>query len=157
MFKVGVEEATIADLDEQALRVAREKFKARNLKAPWYDEINSWGSREFLDKAKMTANGKLTRASILLLGKETAAHFLSPHPVQIVWNLDAPETAYNHFGPPFFLTTTQVLQCIRNVPQKLFPSNQLMPVEVPKRSTLSFSEFRFEQDPTNRGRMFSIV
>jgi ATP-dependent DNA helicase RecG len=130
-----VPNATYDDLDPQALALAREKFMERHRNAPFHDEIASWAIGPFLDRAKLTASGRLTRAALLLLGKPSAAHFLSPHPAQITWKLDTEESAYEHFGPPFLLTTTQVLHRIRNIRHKLFPNNQLLATEVMKYDT----------------------
>lgn len=119
---------------------ARDKFKERTRNKPWQAEIDGWDWPTFLDKAKLTANGGITRACLLLLGKQTAAHHLSPHPAQITWKLDAEDQDYEHFGPPFMLATTAVLHRIRNTRQKLFPTNQLLPVEILKYDTRSILE-----------------
>ena len=127
--------ATLADLDEQALAKAREKFKEKNRNASFVGEIDSWDDPTFLDKAKVTIQGKITRTAILLLGKSQSSHFLLPHPTQITWKLDAEEKAYEHFGPPFLLTTTEVLRRIRNIKYKIFPDNYLLAAEVNKYET----------------------
>ena len=57
--------ATLADLDPDALALAREKFKERHTNASFRDEIDSWGDEVFLDKAKLTTNGRITRAALL--------------------------------------------------------------------------------------------
>jgi len=134
---VHIPTATIKDLDKTALAEARDKFKARNINQPWCADFDSWSNRKFLDRAKLTINGIQTRASILLLGKPAAAHFLSPHPAQITWYLADNKKDYLHVDPPFFLNTTRILEKInaRNSPQKLFPKNQLLPVEVIKFET----------------------
>lgn len=124
--------ATLADLDPEALALAREKFRERHRAAPFYDEIASWAPEVFLDRAKLTVAGQVTRAALLLLGGPSAVHLLSPHPAQITWKLETEERSYEHFGPPFLLTTTQVLQRIRNIKQRLFPANQLLATEVLK-------------------------
>ncbi len=127
--------ATLADLDSSALALARQKFKERHATAAFFDQIDSWSPEVFLDRAKLTANGQLTRAALLLLGGPSAVHLLSPHPAQITWKLETEERSYEHFGPPFLLTTTQVLQRIRNIKQRLFPANQLLATEVLKYDT----------------------
>lgn len=127
-----VPDATLADLDAGALALAREKFKERHRAASFYNEIDAWTPEAFLDRAKLTANGGMTRAALLLLGGPSAVHLLSPHPAQISWKLETEERSYEHFGPPFLLTTTQVLQRIRNIKQRLFPANQLLATEVLK-------------------------
>ncbi|MFC5300889.1 RNA-binding domain-containing protein [Azospira restricta] len=124
-----------ADLDLGALVLARQKFKERHPTAAFFDQIDSWSTEVFLDRAKLTANGQLTRAALLLLGGPSAVHLLSPHPAQITWKLETEERSYEHFGPPFLLTTTQVLQRIRNIKQRLFPANQLLATEVLKYDT----------------------
>lgn len=130
-----VPDATFDDLDPDALALAREKFKEKHRADAFHDQIDGWEVGTFLDRAKLTANGRLTRAALLLLGKPWAAHFLSPHPAQITWKLEAEELAYEHFGPPFLLNTTQVLHRIRNIKHKLFPANQLLATEVMKYDT----------------------
>lgn len=130
-----VPEASYDDLDPQALALAREKFKERHRNAAFHHEIDGWDIGPFLDRAKLTASGRLTRTALLLLGKPSAAHFLSPHPAEITWKLDTEERAYEHFGPPFLLATTQVLHRIRNIRHKLFPNNQLLATEVMKYDT----------------------
>ena len=137
---VVVDDARIADLDEAALVAGREKFKKKNENEPWYDQIDSWDWATFLDKAKVTANGTITRAAILIFGTSNAAYFLSPHSAQITWKLDAEEKAYQHFWPPWLLTTSDVFKRVRNIPQKLFPSNQLQPIEIQKYETRTILE-----------------
>lgn len=127
-----VEDATFEDLDTDALQLARQKFKEKHTKDKYYDQIDSWTIEQLLDKAKVTVGGKITRAALLLLGNAGAVHKLSPHPAQITWKLETEERAYEHFNPPFLLTTTQVYQQIRNIKQKLFPRNQLIATEVMK-------------------------
>ncbi|MDD5716968.1 MAG: putative DNA binding domain-containing protein [Sulfuricurvum sp.] len=127
-----VENATFEDLDDDALQVARQKFKEKHIKDKYYDQIDSWTIEQLLDKAKVTVGGKITRAALLLLGNAGAVHKLSPHPAQITWKLETEERAYEHFNPPFLLTTTKVYQQIRNIKQKLFPRNQLIATEVMK-------------------------
>lgn len=50
----------------------------------------------------------------------------------MTWKLDGPERAYEHFGPPFLLSTTQLYQRIRNIQLRLLPQDELLPVEVSK-------------------------
>lgn len=125
-------EATAADLAVDALAVAREKFNRKLGSRSMSAEAESWGLDTFLDKARLTRNGKLTRAALLLLGKEEAAHHLSPHPAQITWKLSAEEEAYEHFGPPFLLAIERVFRRIRNVRFRIQAFNRLLPDEIDK-------------------------
>ncbi|MFA6013978.1 MAG: RNA-binding domain-containing protein [Gallionellaceae bacterium] len=129
-----VEGATLDDLDPDAVALAREKFAEKNRNAPFVAEIPNWDTPTFLDKAKITIQGRITRTALLLLGKREASHFL-PTLAQITWKLVGAEQAYEHFGLPLLLTTTQVLHRIRNIGYKLFPQNQLLATEVSKYDT----------------------
>lgn len=129
-----VEGATLDDLDAAAIAVARDKFAEKHHRAPFAAEIAGWDVATFLDKAKITIQGGVTRTALLLLGKPEASHFL-PALAQITWKLVGEEQAYEHFGPPFLLSTTQVLHRIRNIGYKLFPQNQLLATEVSKYDT----------------------
>ena len=74
----------------------------------------------------------MTASALLLLGKAESAHLLSPHPAQLTWRLEGPEKAYEHFGPPFLLTSTALYQRIRNIQIRILPDGQLLPVEIAK-------------------------
>jgi ATP-dependent DNA helicase RecG len=135
-----IDKASIRDLDEEAIKTARLKFKEKFKNERWIDHIEGLDDAAFLDRAGVTANGQITRTAILLLGKAETAHYLSPHPCQLTWKLDSEERAYEHFSPPFLLTTTKLFRNIRNVLQKLYPANQLIPYEVPKYEAKSILE-----------------
>jgi len=127
-----VETASILDLDEEALIVARKKFKDRNVNETFYNDIDNWDASTFLDKAKVTINGKITNTALILLGKPESSHYILPSVAEITWKLDTDEKAYEHFGMPFLLNTTKVYQRIRNYQYKFFPDNQLLSVTVNK-------------------------
>lgn len=127
-----VEGATLADLDPQALKVARERFAAKHANRFSADEIAGWSDATFLNRAKLTQNGAMTRAALLLLGKPESAWRLNPHPVEMTWKLEGEERAYEHFGPPFLLTSSQVFARIRNIQLRLLPENELLAHEVAK-------------------------
>lgn len=60
---VIVEDATIDDLDAEAIEKARKEFVKRNpLKK---EEVQTWDDAKFLDKAKLTIRGKITRATLV--------------------------------------------------------------------------------------------
>lgn len=127
-----VENATIKDLDSDAISLAREKFKEKMAGKPFFDDIDHWSDETFLDKAKITLNGKITNTAIILLGKPESSHYILPSVAQITWKLDTEEKAYEHFEIPFLISVNDVLRQIRNVKYKFFPSNQLIAVEVQK-------------------------
>ncbi|MCA8355628.1 ATP-binding protein [Burkholderia cepacia] len=127
-----VVDAVLDDLDEAAVRKARESFgqKYANRFAP--DEVANWPLATFLDRARITQNGRITRTTLLLLGKAESTWRLSPYPAQLTWKLDGPERAYEHFGPPFLLSTSRLYQRIRNIQLRLLPLDELLPIEVSK-------------------------
>lgn len=149
--------ATIADLDDTALVLAKNKFKEKSINQSFYPEIDTWDTSVLLDKAKLTVNGKITNTAILLLGKPEAVHHLLPSIAEITWKLDTDEKAYEHFGTPFLLTTTKVLQRIRNYQYKFFPDNQLLSIAVNKYETRVILEAMYNaiahQDYTQNARI----
>jgi len=130
-----IADATLDDLDPAAINKAREKFIEKNRNSSFAAEIGGWDDLTFLNKAKITIKDKITRTALLLLGRNEASHFLLPNPAQITWKLEAEESAYEHFSPPFLLATTEVLRCIRNLKYKIFPDNYLLAAEVSKYDT----------------------
>lgn len=125
-------DATIANLDPDALTRARELFIQKHGDRIPGDTIRAWDEITFLEKARLTSNGGITRATLLLLGRPQATVFLSPAVAEMSWKLEGPELAYEHFHPPFLLTTSLLFQRIRNLRLSFLPANQLIPVDVPK-------------------------
>lgn len=128
---VIVPEASLADLDEQALVVAR-----RNYKSKFPDkaaEIEAWDDATFLNKAKLTIKGKQTRASLLLLGREEAEHFLLPAEAKIRWLLKdhaGNDRDYALFGMPLLLAVDKVYAKIRNLKYRYIREGTLFPEEI---------------------------
>ncbi len=135
-----IDNASINDLYPEAIKVAREKFKEKSSKASFFNEIDTWDDVTFLDKAKITINGKITNTAIMLLGKEESFHYILPSIAEITWKLETEEKAYEHFGPPLLLNTTKILQNIRNIKYKFFPENQLLATTVNKYDTRTILE-----------------
>ena len=128
---VVVPGATVEHLDQVALAAARDAFARRHPRlAP--DEIADWSIQTFLDRAKLTIDGGITRAALLLLGRDDAIHLLSPLLAEITWRLTGSEQAYEHFGLPFFLSTSKVYERIRNVQVRLLQPGTLIQTEIPK-------------------------
>ena len=124
--------ASIAHLDAEALAKARELFAQKHASRFGAGEVLRWDEATFLDRARFTREGRVTRTALLLLGKPESAHFLSPHPAQITWRLEGAERAYEHFGPPFLLSTSALYQRIRNTQLRILPDDQLVAVELAK-------------------------
>lgn len=152
--------ATLADLDTTALTKSRESFAMKYANRFSADEVASWPDAVFLDRARLTQNGHITRATLLLLGKSESAYRLSPHPAQMTLKLEGTEQAYMHFAPPFLLTTTELYQKIRNLPLRILPDDQLVPIEVAKYDRKIVLEALHNciahQDYTRNGRVVVI-
>lgn len=127
-----VDGATLDDLDPQAVERARSAFALKHQNRIPPDEVRAWPVATLLDRAKVTQRGQITRTALLLLGRADRAYLLSPHPAQMTWKLVGQETAYEHFGPPFLLETSQLYQRIRNIQLRLLPDDELLPHEVSK-------------------------
>ena len=126
--------ANLHDLDEVAIQRARESFAQKYANRFSHDDVMGWPLRSFLDRARLTQNGQITRTALLLLGKAESAYLLLPHPAQLTWKLEGQERAYEHFGPPFLLSSTRLYQRIRNIQLRILPQDELIPIEVSKYS-----------------------
>ena len=94
-------------------------------------EIKNWDTAKFLDKAKLTLNGKITRACFILLGKDNKEHYLDSA-VKIRWNLktiDNQDKDYEIFSIPFIITVDEVFAKIRNLKYRYLPDGTLFPLE----------------------------
>jgi ATP-dependent DNA helicase RecG len=127
------EGATMDDLDSEALNKARFEFRKKNPDIA--DEINHWSDATFLNKARLTVNGKITNAALILLGTPESAVRLMPAIAQMTWILkdeDGIEVDYKHFYPPFLMSVDKLLSQIRNITFRYLPDNTLFPDEVMK-------------------------
>lgn len=123
--------ATLADLDIGALALARTQYTAKHAGDRWAGDIGGWSDSEFLDRARLSMHGQLTRSALLLLGRPEAAARLAPAVAELTLKLPE-ERVVEHFRPPFLLATTALARRIRNPLIKLFPDTQLIPVQLPR-------------------------
>jgi ATP-dependent DNA helicase RecG len=130
--KAIIPEATIEDLDTEAIKKAREEFKERNPK--YANEMQQWDDIKFLNKAQITIKGKITRAALILLGKKESEHFLSPGVIKIRWSLKTAKNEnkdYEIFSMPMILAVDLLNAKIRNIkyvsirPDTLFPDEMM--------------------------------
>ena len=127
---VPVPDAGLKDLDEEALAKARAEFAIKHPEVA--DDIAGWDTAEFLERARLTRDGQITRATLLLLGTYAAGARLNPHMAQITWHLVGQEEGYQHFSTPFLLSTTKVYERIRNLQIKLLRPGTLIAETVHK-------------------------
>lgn len=129
---IVVPDASVADLDPAALTKAREVFIARHRERIPPESITSWDDTTFLEQLKLTVRGGLTRAALLLLGRDTTTTLLNPYVAELSWKLEGPERGYEHFHPPFLLTSSLLYQRIRPLRLSFLPPGQLIPIEITK-------------------------
>ena len=128
---VVVPEAGLDDLDETALVVARRNYQSKFPDKA--EEVASWDTWTFLNKAKLAIKGKLTRTAILLLGREEAEHFVQPADPKIRWILkdyQGNDRDYALFGLPLLLAVDKVYAKIRNLKYRYIKEGTLFPEEV---------------------------
>jgi len=125
------ENASISDLDKEAISFAREQYKEKH--PALAQEVDRWDNLTFLNKAKVLVDGKITTTSLILLGKSEAHHYLSPSVAKITWVLkdsNGLEKDYEHFEPPLILAVDQIYSRIRNLTYRYLPDQSLFPTEV---------------------------
>lgn len=114
-----IEEASMEDLDSEAIKRARELFSKRQSDRKKANEIlNKLSDIEVLNKAGITIKGQITRTALLLLGKSEATHYFDGFIPRITWtlyNADNSVKTYEHFDIPMLLAVDKVYSRIRNV------------------------------------------
>lgn len=133
--------ATIDDLDEDAIAVARKNYKSKFPDKA--EDVDSWDDITFLNKAKVTSKGKITRTALILLGKDESEHFLNPADVKIRWKLvdeNNDDIDYDIFGLPLILSVEKVYAKIRNIKYRYMQEGTIFPAEVSKYEPFSIRE-----------------
>ncbi|HPY39245.1 MAG TPA: putative DNA binding domain-containing protein [Thiolinea sp.] len=128
---VIVPQATLEDLDSDALKLARKNYK--NKFPDKALEVDDWDDVTFLNKAKLTIKDKLTRTALILLGKDESEHFLLPADPKIRWLLkdsNGHDRDYALFGVPLLLAVDKVYNKIRNIKYRYLQKGTLFPEEV---------------------------
>lgn len=137
---VVLPEASLEDLDSNAITKARYEFAKRNPK--YINEISGWNDEKFLNKAKLTIKSGITRAALILLGKEESEHLLGSF-VKIRWNLKTlsnEDKDFEIFSIPFIRTVDEVYSRIRNLKYRYLKEGSLFPEEVLRYDPFSIRE-----------------
>lgn len=156
-----VQGASLSDLNPDAIRLARELFRAKHAgNAALIGDCEEWDAATFLNKAKITLRGGVTRASLLLLGKEDSAHLLAPANPQLSWILEdhtGQRIDYAHFGLPFLFSVRRLVEKIRVLKYRYLPVGSLFPEEVDTYDPYVIREAIYNciahQDYTQAGRV----
>lgn len=126
-------EATIDNIDEEAIKLAREQFKKKYEGKEVANEIDNISDIDFLNKVKLTLNGKITMACMLLLGKNEDDYLMNGYNPKMTWKLydEINVVDYEHFGIPFIVNVEKLKSKIRNLRYRyMVNENTLFPNEV---------------------------
>lgn len=153
-----VPDADLEDLDTEAISLARKNFK--NKFPEKAADVDSWDDITFLNKAKITIKGKITRAAIILLGKEESEHYINPAEAKIRWLLkdaNGNDKDYAIIGCPMILAVDKVYVRIRNLKYRYIKEGTLFPDEVNQYEPYTIREALnnciAHQDYTKHGRI----
>ena len=137
-----IESATIEDLDPRAIRLARTKFV--ELHPHREDECRMWDNETFLNKAKITIGGKITRAAIILLGRNESEHFLSPAVCKIRWQLRERGRDGNKdfriLSIPMILALEELTSLVRNTTYTYTIEGNPFPMPLPRYDIFTIRE-----------------
>ena len=128
-----ISSASIDDLDPNAILLAREQFKKKHEGKALANEIDDLTDEEFLSKAKLTLNGKITNAAMLLLGKNDFDYLIEGNAPRITWKLSDEDSIidYEHFGIPFLVNIENLYSKIRNLRYRyIVDDSSLFPIEI---------------------------
>lgn len=126
-----VAEAGLEDLDPEAIVTARSNYQTKFPDKA--KETDTWDDLTFLNKARVTSKGKITRAAILLLGKPESEHHIGPAEAKIRWLLkDAQgnDKDYRIEGCPLLLAVDRIYARIRNLKYRYLKEGTLFPDEL---------------------------
>lgn len=128
-----IEDATIDNLDKDAIKLAKEQFKVKYKGKSISDEIDNLSDIDFLNKVKLTLNNKITMACMLLLGKNDDDYLMNGYTPKMTWKLydEFNVIDYEHFGIPFIINVEKLKLKIRNLRYRyMINDNTLFPNEV---------------------------
>ncbi len=128
-----IDDATIDNLDKDAIEMARKQFKLKYKGKSIADEIDDLSDIDFLNKAKLTLNSKITMACMLLLGKNDDDYLMNGYTPRMTWKLydEVNVIDYEHFGIPFIVNVEKLKSKIRNLRYRyMVNDNTLFPNEV---------------------------
>lgn len=109
-----VANATIDDLDQEAIKKARELFIKKQRNPEMYNKLTD---EDILNKASILIKGKITNTALILLGKPESCYLFDGFIPRITWTLyngDNSIKTYEHFDMPLLLAVDNVYAKIRN-------------------------------------------
>lgn len=139
-----VPDATLLDLDPDAIEKAKTEYRRKFPQQAEAMDRENWSDLTFLNKARLTVKGNITRAALILLGKPEAEHFLNPADVKIRWKLKneaGDDLDHAVLSIPFILGVDAVFNKIRHLKYRYMRDpGSLFPEEVDKYAPFTIRE-----------------
>ena len=156
-----IEGSNVKHLDTDAIRIARENYKAKQNREHISAEIDSMNDEDFLTKLKLMVDGKLTNAAMVLLGNPDHDNLLDT-PVRIMWRLFGSNEMvkdYTEFTIPFITIVDKVYEKVRNLTYRYIPNRRsLQTIDIPKYDVSMQRELLYNSiahmDYTKGGRIY---
>lgn len=125
--------ATIDNLDEEAIAFAKSQYiKKNSTNVKLIEEISVLDGVNLLNKMYLMLDGKVTNATMLLLGKAEFIHFFGDKVPRITWILEndrGEKIDYEHFTIPFILSVDKLYKKIRNLKYRYMPNDETVYTE----------------------------
>ncbi len=131
--RIIVKGATIDDLDEDAILLARENYKKKYAGSINEKDFDRISNADFLAKTQAMLDGKITNAAMLLLGKSERSQKMDNCNPVITWKYykDGNYDDYEHFSIPFIVNAEKARNKIRSRRYRYIVGNEtLFPNEV---------------------------
>jgi ATP-dependent DNA helicase RecG len=139
-----VPDASLLDLDPDAIEKAKAEYRKKFPQQAEAMDRENWSDLTFLNKAKLTIKGHITRTALILLGKPEADHFLSPADVKIRWKLKneaGDDLDHAVLTIPLILSVDTVFNKIRHLKYRYMREpGSLFPEEVDKYAPFTIRE-----------------
>lgn len=129
-----VDAASFDDLDPVAIAAAREGYRRRYPNRA--EELNGWDDRTFLNKAKLTIKGRITKTALLLLGRDEASVLIDsridPKIRLLIKDERGDTTDYCICTTPFILSIETIANKVPNSTYQYLRDNSLIAETVTK-------------------------
>jgi len=113
----------IHNLDNNAIHIARAKYKEKQNRNHVNLEIDKMGDEEFLSQVQLLVNGQLTNAAMVLLGDPNYDRVLGT-PARVMWRLYGSNNIvkdYMEFNIPYITVVDRVFAKVRNLTYRYLP------------------------------------
>lgn len=137
-----IPDATLEDLDPEAIRVARREYIAVHPNHT-EEEVNGWDDVTFLNKAKLTIKGQITMAAIIIVGREESEHYLLPHVCKIRWalkDMNGENIDFRIFSIPMIIAVDEIAKTIRNTTYEFSINGNIFPEKLKRYDMFTLRE-----------------